>query len=266
MIDRHNRIINYLRVSLTDRCNLRCSYCMPEKGGEFLSADKVLDTPTVLKCVHIAARNGINKIRFTGGEPLLRKDLIEIVENTSHINEIDDISITTNGLLLSKYAKQLSEAGLNRVNISLDTLNESCFSKITRGGNIHSVLKGIEAAVKYELNPIKINCVVTDSKQEEDALEVEKFCIRNNLDVRFIRKMNLQNGTYYPVEGGDGGKCHSCNRIRLTADGYFKPCLFDSKKYSIYTYGIENAFLLSINKKPIEGTFDKVNEFYNVGG
>ncbi|MBC8343759.1 MAG: hypothetical protein H8E61_07240, partial [Bacteroidetes bacterium] len=108
--------------------------------------------------------------------------------------------------------------------------------------------------------------VVTDSKQEEDALEVEKFCIRNNLDVRFIRKMNLQNGTYYPVEGGDGGKCHSCNRIRLTADGYFKPCLFDSKKYSIYTYGIENAFLLSINKKPIEGTFDKVNEFYNVGG
>ena len=159
----------------------------------------------------------------------------------SAIEGIRDLSMTTNGILLGKYASELKEAGLHRINISLDTLDPLKFEYITRNNSLKDVLDGIEAAVKAGLTPVKINCVVKESANEKDAVEVTDYCRKNGLEIRYIRQMDLVNGHFYVVEGGTGGDCQLCNRLRLTSNGKLKPCLFNDLEFDIRELGYEKG-------------------------
>lgn len=266
MYDQYKRRINYLRISVTDRCNLRCKYCMPEEGIKQLTHGDILRFHEIVETVKTGVELGIDKVRTTGGEPLVRKGIVELVAMLAKIDGIKDLSMTTNGTLLSGFADQLKDAGLQRVNISLDTLNPESYKLLTRGGNVKYVLEGIESAKKAGLTPVKINCVVQNSSQEKDAKEVAAFCERNDLKVRFIHQMDLVSGEFSIVEGGEGGNCNKCNRLRLTANGLIKPCLFNDTGYSVREHGAAKAFKLALENKPKSGTYNKSECFYNIGG
>ncbi|MBN2639885.1 MAG: radical SAM protein [Bacteroidales bacterium] len=174
--------------------------------------------------------------------------------------------MTTNGILLAKYASKLKDAGLHRVNISLDTLSPEKYRQITRGGDINKVFDGIKAAQKANLSPIKINCVVFKNKDEKDARDVARFCEDQDLQIRFIHQMNLETGEFSIVDGGEGGNCSQCNRLRLTANGDIKPCLFNELAYNVKDKGIEAAYQDALNNKPKAGTRNKSGKFYGIGG
>ncbi len=266
MLDRFNRRINYLRISVTDRCNLRCTYCMPESGIRLMPHDEILRYEEILDVVKEAVRIGVDKIRITGGEPLVRKGIESLVAMIAGLEGVKDLALTTNGVLLGEYAKKLAEAGLHRVNISLDTVDPVKYYTITRGGYLHKVFRGIEAAREAGLQPIKINCVVNQSSGEIHAREVNEFCARNGLEVRFIHRMDLANGCFSIVEGGTGGDCRACNRLRLTANGLIKPCLFDNLAFSIREMGIREALYAAVGMKPEKGSTNTSNQFNNIGG
>lgn len=265
MLDRYNRDISYLRISVTDRCNLRCRYCMPEEGVQLMSHNDILSFEEICETAKKAVGFGIKRIRLTGGEPLVRKNIVALVKMLKAIDGIEEVSMTTNGILLSRYADDLANAGLTRINISLDTVDAEKFKWLTRGGDLNQVFEGIKAAKKANLHPIKLNCVVRDSSDEPDAKAVKTFAKNNHLQVRFIHQMDMATGSFSQVEGGEGGNCGSCNRLRLTADGHIKPCLFNPQKFSI-KQGIEEAFSNAINNKPLSGTHDKSSKFYQIGG
>lgn len=266
MLDRFNRKINYLRISVTDRCNLRCTYCMPECGVDLIRHQDVLSFEEILEVVKVSVGFGVDKIRLTGGEPLVRKGIVDLVEMIASVKGIKDFAMTTNGTLLEKFATPLKKAGLHRVNISLDTMDPDKFNTITRVGEIKDVLVGINAAKEAGLIPIKINCVIKESPMEEDARMVAGFCHENDLEVRFIKEMDLEEGIFSRVIGGDGGHCKSCNRLRLTANGKIKPCLFSDLEFDVRELGIEQAILRSIGRKPQSGSENKINKFSNIGG
>ena len=266
MLDLFSRHINYIRISVTDRCNLRCRYCMPQSGVPLLKHSDIITYEEIVEVIRIAAELGIDKVRLTGGEPLVRKGITGLVAMISDMAGIKDLAMTTNGILLGQYAPQLSAAGLKRVNISLDTLDPEKYKYLTRGGNIDKVLRGIMSAKEAGLEPIKINCVLTSSLSISDRNDLEEFCRRYELKLRFIHQMNLATGTFYPVEGGKGGQCNRCNRIRLTSNGLIKPCLFNSIGYDIRESGIASAIKMAVEHKPLNGTINRANKFYNIGG
>jgi cyclic pyranopterin phosphate synthase len=174
--------------------------------------------------------------------------------------------MTTNGILLPRFAQQLADAGLKRVNISLDTVDPEKFKWITRLGNVEDVFKGIAAAQEAGLMPIKLNCVIKNNHNEIDAKAVKAFADANGLQVRFIKEMNLETGQFSVVEGGDGGHCASCNRMRLTANGDLKPCLFTDLSYNVRELGVEKAYRQAIQNKPSCGSVNQINQFSNIGG
>ncbi|HBF88219.1 MAG TPA: radical SAM protein [Bacteroidales bacterium] len=266
MFDRFNRKINYLRISVTDRCNLRCQYCMPAEGVKMLSHQDILSFDEILEVIKVAVNLGLEKVRITGGEPLVRKGIVDLLAMISNVAGIKDLSMTSNGIFLDKYADDLRKAGLQRINISLDTINPIKYKEITRGGDIQKVFDGIKAAKNAGLYPIKINTVILNSRKEKDAIEVEEFCRENDLQIRFIHLMNLEKGEYTVVEGGEGGNCIACNRLRLTSNGLIKPCLFSDIAYSVRELGAENAILKAIENKPQCGTTNTKSNFYNIGG
>ncbi len=266
MLDLFNRHINYLRIAVTDRCNLRCRYCMPEEGVCMVKHSDILTYEEIQEVVAIAVPLGIDKIRLTGGEPLVRKDIVDLVRMISSVDGVKDIGLTTNGVLLQQFATPLAEAGLRRVNISLDTIDATKFSEITRGGDISMVFAGIDAAKKAGLDPVKINCVTKSTADEPDALAVKKYCKENGLQVRFISQMNLSAGHFGVVQGGTGGDCTQCNRLRLTPTGKMKPCLFSGLEYDIRTMGIRQAIEAALFAKPEKGTINHNNCFHNIGG
>ncbi len=266
MYDRFNRRINYLRISVTDRCNLRCTYCMPECGVDLISHKDVLSFEEILEVVEVSVGLGVDKVRITGGEPLVRKGIVDLVGMIARVKGIKDLAMTTNGTLLDKFATPLKKAGLHRVNISLDTMDADKYSTITRVGNIEHVLTGINSAKEAGLKPIKVNCVIKSTPMEEDARQVAAFCKKNDLEVRFIKEMDLEEGVFARVIGGDGGHCKSCNRLRLTANGKVKPCLFNELEFDVRELGVEQAILRSIGQKPKSGTENKINKFSNIGG
>ena len=239
---------------------------MPEEGIKLLSHDKILSFDEIVKVVETSVEYGIDKVRLTGGEPLVRKGIVDLVSKIWNVLGVKDLSMTTNGVLLEKYAQDLKDAGLQRVNISLDTLNPKKFKEITRVGDINQVFAGIKAAKKAGLAPIKVNCVVWESSEEDDAKEVADYCKKNDLEVRFIHQMNLKTGEFSVVEGGEGGNCKKCNRLRLTANGDVKPCLFSELSYNVREMGAEEAILKAVEKKPQCGTHNNSGEFYNIGG
>lgn len=266
MYDRFNRRINYLRISVTDRCNLRCVYCMPAEGIRLLQHSDILSFDEITGVVKEAVAQGVTKVRLTGGEPLVRKGILDLVRMIGEVEGIEDLSMTTNGILLDRFARELKEAGLGRVNVSLDTLDPDKYREITRGGDVNKVFDGLQAAKDAALSPIKINCVVNRSSDEPDALQVRKFAEDNGFQVRFIHQMDLSTGQYSVVEGGEGGNCAICNRLRLTANGLIKPCLFDARGYSVKQLGAREAILKAVEMKPACGTRNLKEQFYNLGG
>ena len=266
MFDRFNRRINYLRVSVTDRCNLRCVYCMPVEGIKMLSHTDILSYEEILEVIRVAVSMGISKVRITGGEPLVRKGLVQFISEVAALPGILDLGLTTNGILLEEYAQPLALAGLHRINISLDTMDPGRFNEITRGGDLSKVLLGIEAAQKAGLKPIKINCVIRDSSGEPDAGAVKEFCESRGFEARFIHQMNLGEGCFTIVENGHGGDCANCNRLRLTANGRIKPCLFSDMEFDIRKMGIKAAVEAAVGMKPEKGTTNSSDFFHNIGG
>ena len=187
--DAFKRPVNYLRISVTDRCNLRCIYCLPPKGVDLLPHSEILTYEEIVTVARLAAELGINKIRLTGGEPLVRANLPELVNMLADIDAIDDISLTTNGVLLEKYAAELKKAGLKRVNVSLDSLKQDKFKYVARYHKLNDVLQGIEAAKACGLNPVKINMVVMRGINDDEILDFANLTITEGWHVRFIELM-----------------------------------------------------------------------------
>lgn len=272
--DSYQRRIDYLRVSVTDRCNLRCTYCMPAGGVPKLDHTEILRYEEILRLVRIAARTGISKIRITGGEPLVRKDILYLCENISHIPEVQSVSITTNGVLLERFAEDLLRVGVKRINISLDTLKPDKYALITREDCFHQVWRGIEAAREAGLNPIKLNAVAMRGVNDDELADLARLTFDHPFHVRFIEFMPFgeeectssfisadeilarlsEVAPLIPAETQDGngparhyrfqgamGKigiispvsrhfCATCNRLRLTADGKLRTCLFSTEE------------------------------------
>src|SRR4030042_4435059 len=301
--DSHQRTIDYLRVSITDRCNLRCVYCMPSDGLMPLEHKEILRYEEIIRVVRIAAGIGVRKVRITGGEPLARKNVIYLISEIGNIEGIKDLSLTTNGILLSRYADKLVEAGLKRINISLDSLLPDRFKEITRGGDLNLVLKGIEAAEKAGLSPIKINMVPIRGLNADEIEDFAKLTLNLPYQVRFIEFMPFGTeglwsperfvsveeiksivesvGPLTPAKLKKSGParyfrfdrapgvigfispisnhfCGECNRLRLTADGKLRPCLFSETEIDLNPAlrggapdnEIERLIRLSIEVKP----------------
>lgn len=189
MKDKFKRDITYLRVSVTDRCNLRCKYCMPPEGIEKKDHEDLLSLEEIYKIIKVSTRLGIKKIRFTGGEPLVRTGITKLIKNVSQLKGIEEITLTTNGILLPKYIKELKQAGLNRVNISLDTLRPERYRDITRCGDINKALEGIKVAQKYGMKPIKINVVLMKGFNDDEIEDFARLTIDKDVIVRFIELM-----------------------------------------------------------------------------
>jgi cyclic pyranopterin phosphate synthase len=192
-LDRFHRDHDDLRVSVTDRCNMRCSYCMPEAPVWF-PRNQILDYEEMHRLIGVFVRHGVRKIRVTGGEPLLRKDLARFIRLLSGTSGIDDISLTTNGILLEKYARQLADAGLDRVNVSLDTLDPDRFRRLTGGNGLDRVLTGLEAASEAGLTPLKINTVLLRGFNEDEAERFVETTRQRGWEIRFIEFMPFENG------------------------------------------------------------------------
>jgi cyclic pyranopterin phosphate synthase len=271
--DRYGRVATDLRVSLTDRCNLRCSYCMPAEGLDWLPGDEVLTDDEVVRLIRIGVELlGIREVRFTGGEPLVRRGLVDIVGRTHELDPTVETSLTTNALGLTRMAQPLADAGLDRVNVSLDTLDPATFLEITRRDRLHDVIEGLEAAQAAGLGPIKVNAVLLRGVNDDHAADLLRWSIERGYELRFIEQMPLdaQHGwsrsamvtadeifarleaafTLEPaseprgsapaelflVDGGPATVgviasvtrpfCGDCDRVRLTADGQIRNCLF----------------------------------------
>jgi cyclic pyranopterin phosphate synthase len=274
LTDSYGRVATDLRVSLTDRCNLRCSYCMPPEGLDWLPGPEVLTSDEVIRLVGIGVRSlGITEVRFTGGEPLLRRDLERIVAATGALAPRPEMSLTTNGIGLRRRAAALAEAGLDRINVSLDTLRPEVFRKLTHRDRLADVLDGLTAAAEAGLTPVKVNAVLMRGLNEDEAPELLGYCLERRYELRFIEQMPLdaQHGwrraemvtaeeifgslsrrfsltpdtervrgaapaETFLVDGGPGRVgviasvtrpfCGTCDRVRLTADGQVRNCLF----------------------------------------
>ncbi len=266
MNDRFGRPITSLRISVTDRCNLRCTYCMPAHGVTLLRHEDILRFEEIVEVARAALDLGINRLRLTGGEPLVRRGIVELVRQLAALPGVADLALTTNGLLLDRLAEPLAAVGLQRVNISLDALNPDRFAAITRGGDVRAVLAGIAAARRAGLHPIKLNCVTNGTASAADAAAVKAFAEREGLEVRFIPQMNLAAGTFGVVEGGHGGDCARCNRLRLTADGHVKPCLFSNLRFSVRILGPRGALERALDAKPANGSVCSNQLMHSIGG
>ena len=273
MNDSFGRPITYLRVSVTDRCNLRCDYCVPAapvcrraRGFIALPHEQILPYEEIAACVRVACDLGITKVRITGGEPLVRRNIERLVAMLAAVPALRDLAMSTNGILLAPHAQALAAAGLKRVNVSLDTLDAAAYRRITGGGDLSRALDGIAAARAAGLNPVKLNCVIAASTDEPDAQSVARYARENGLEVRFIRRMNLRAGQFAVVEGGSGGDCAHCNRLRLSCAGIVRPCLFSDFGFSVRELGARIAFERAIQAKPRCGAACNLPSVGAIGG
>jgi cyclic pyranopterin phosphate synthase len=198
--DRYDRVIDYLRISITDRCNLRCIYCMPSQGALLLPHSDILTYEEILRTVRVAAGLGVRKIRITGGEPLVRKNLPWLIASLKTIPGIEDISLTTNGILLAEMIDELASAGLTRINISIDSLKPDRYAEITRGGDLAKVIAGVERAGQLGVHPIKINMVPIRGLNDDEILTFAALTMRERYDVRFIEFMPTGANYYWSPE------------------------------------------------------------------
>jgi cyclic pyranopterin phosphate synthase len=268
MLDRYNRTIDYMRVAVTDRCNLRCTYCMPPEGVALGTHGDILSYEQIEAIVRVAVELGIRKIRLTGGEPLVRKGIEDLVAMLSAIPGLDELCMTTNGTRLKELASKLQSAGLNRVNISLDTLDADKYREITRGGCIDEAMAGIDAAIACELGPIKINMVVFPDTSLQEIDDMRSYCEGNGTTLQLISKFSLhdRNQDPGPVPTERPPKCAACNRLRLTADGHLKPCLFSEDEIPVNFEDIRASLLAAVNGKPLNGTQCRTRLMHAIGG
>nr|WP_051008023.1 GTP 3',8-cyclase MoaA [Microbacterium yannicii] len=282
LVDTHGRVHRDLRISLTDRCSLRCTYCMPEQGNEWLAKTSILTLDEIEQVARVAAADGITTFRLTGGEPLLRTDIVEVVRRLSALTGPDgrpvEIAMTTNGIRLRELLPGLIAAGLSRLNISIDTLRRDRFRDLTRRDRLDDVLDGIAAAAASALRPLKLNAVAMRDVNDDELVDLVEFAVAHDAQMRFIEQMPLDAGhtwdrsrmvtqdeilaalgtrwalTPVPGRGGapaarwtlDGGPhtvgviasvtapfCGDCDRLRLTADGQLRNCLFSTTEYDL---------------------------------
>ena len=282
LVDTHGRVHRDLRISLTDRCSLRCTYCMPEQGNEWLAKTSILTLDEIARIARVAATDGITTFRLTGGEPLLRTDIVEVVRRLAAITgpsgEPVEIAMTTNGIRLPEVLPGLVGAGLTRLNISIDTLRRDRFHELTRRDRLDDVLEGIAAAAASGLRPLKLNAVAMRDVNDDELVDLVEFAVAHDAQMRFIEQMPLDAGhtwdrsrmvtqreilealgrrwtlTPVPGRGGapaarwtlDGGPhsvgiiasvtapfCGDCDRLRLTADGQLRNCLFSTTEYDL---------------------------------
>ncbi|MGC5328634.1 GTP 3',8-cyclase MoaA [Brevibacillus sp. SYSU BS000544] len=302
LVDRFGRIHDYLRISVTDRCNLRCVYCMPAEGVEFQPHSCILRFEEIVEVVKHAASLGVKRLRLTGGEPLVRKDIEKLVYQLASINEIEDIALTTNGIFLAQKAKVLKDVGLNRVNISLDTMKSERYLAITRGGELKRVLEAIEASIEVGFSPIKLNVVLMRGINDDEVNDFLRLTMHWPINVRFIEFMPIGETSdewrsrYLPLSTvlesakemgftdvkkdsvfGNGPSenyrlpnavgtfglihpvsdhfCNNCNRLRLTADGNLKSCLYWQDEVNVRSYinnpmAMKQLFYKVISAKP----------------
>ena len=266
--DRYNRKIDYLRISVTDHCNYRCVYCMPEAPFMGKNDSDVLSYEQIESVSKVAANMGIHKIRLTGGEPLIRKDIEQLVARLTAIEGIEEVCMTTNGSLLADMATKLKKSGLSRVNISIDSLDADRYRMLTGGGDLHQALAGVEAAQKAELVPIKINMVILADTTEEKIEKMQAFCDRQGLQLQKIMQFSLYDRADLSrrFKTQRPPKCSTCNRLRLTADGHLKPCLFSDNEVRVDFDNIADSILKAVAKKPENGSSCR-NRFMNqIGG
>ena len=281
LVDTFGRVHRDLRISLTDRCSLRCTYCMPEQGNEWLARESSLTTDEIVRVAKVAADAGITTFRLTGGEPLLRRDIVDVVRRLAEIEGPRgpvDIAMTTNGIRLPELLPALVEAGLRRLNISIDTLDRDRFRELTRRDRLDDVIEGIAAAAAGGLRPLKLNAVAMRGVNDTEMIDLVAFALEHDAQLRFIEQMPLDAGhtwdrqvmvtrdemlatlgtrwelTEVPGRGGapaelfllDGGPhavgviasvtapfCGNCDRMRLTADGQLRNCLFSTSEYDL---------------------------------
>jgi cyclic pyranopterin phosphate synthase len=238
---------------------------MPAEGIPLVDHTAILSFEEIYDIVTVAVELGIDKVRLTGGEPLVRKGVVDLVGMLRPITGLKELCMTTNGILLSAYAQPLKFAGLDRINISLDTIDPNRFSDITRGGHLQDVFDGIDAANAAGFLHTKLNCVIEESPLEPMALGVAAFAEKEHLQIRYIKRMETEYGKFSRVIGGDGGHCESCNRLRISSHGIIYPCLFDDISFSIRELGIRNALLAAINGKPEKGE-KSTNHLSRLGG
>ena len=278
--DSWGREIKSVRVSVTDKCNFRCTYCMPAEGLQWLGRDEILSFEEIARLVSVLARLGVDEVRLTGGEPLIRRDMPELVKMLAHIDGVRDLSLTTNGVLLDRLAGPLVEAGLRRINVSLDTLNHVRFTEITRRDALDAVLRGLAEAERHpQLRPIKVNCVAVKGFTETEVPALAELARRKPYIVRFIEFMPLDADQAWreddvltggeiraiveerygplvelPAKASSTARrftfsdgigelgfvnpvsepfCSSCDRIRLTADGQLRTCLFSRREWDL---------------------------------
>ena len=277
MIDNFGRDIDYLRISVTDLCNLRCLYCMPAEGVNKLRHENILSPEEIQTIVEAAAKIGVKKVRLSGGEPLVRKGIFKIIELVAQIPEITEITLTTNGSLLAEHAASLKKAGLTRVNISIDAVDREVYRAITRGGEIEKVMAGIQAAKDAGLTPVKLNAVLIGGVNDGQIKQLIALTEDEDLQVRFIEIMPIGECKdwnkerfigiskvleaeptleYIGVDGvsmlyrkpGNKGTvglispisnhfCPQCNKLRVTADGKLKPCLHSAEEIELRGLG-----------------------------
>ncbi|MFD3157248.1 GTP 3',8-cyclase MoaA [Haloimpatiens sp. FM7330] len=206
MLDQFGRNINYLRISVTDRCNLRCVYCMPEEGTEFLPHKDILTFDEIYRVVKIAAKLGISKVRITGGEPLTRQGLPKLIHDIKTLPQIEEVCITTNGIFLEKYIDELIKSGLDSLNISLDTLQEKKYKEITRGGNLEKVIRGIKLSLDKGIKKVKLNTVIMRGKNDDEIMDFVELCEKFPIDIRFIELMPIGEGKQFKSLSNDDVK------------------------------------------------------------
>ena len=282
LVDTHGRVHRDLRISLTDRCSLRCTYCMPEQGNEWLAKSSILTLDEIVQIARVAAADGVTTFRLTGGEPLLRQDIVEVVRRLAEIQAPGggrvEVAMTTNGIRLPEVLPGLVDAGLSRLNISIDTLRRDRFRDLTRRDRLDDVFAGIAAAAEAGLRPLKLNAVAMRDVNDDELVDLVSFALDHGAEMRFIEQMPLDAGhtwdrarmvtqdeilgalaerwtlTPVPGRGGapaarwtlDGGPgavgviasvtapfCGDCDRLRLTADGQLRNCLFSTTEYDL---------------------------------
>jgi cyclic pyranopterin phosphate synthase len=241
---------------------------MPQESFVHKSHGDILSYEQIESVVRAAANMGITKVRLTGGEPLVRKDIEQLVAGLTAIDGIDEVCMTTNGSLLADMATKLKRSGLSRVNISIDSLDADRYRKITRGGDLREVLAGVDAAIEAELTPIKINMVILDDTTEKDIETMKAFCERRGLQLQKIMQFSLYDradlSRRFQTERPP--RCSRCNRLRLTADGFLKPCLFSDDEIGVNFSDIAGSILEAVSRKPENGSSCRKRFMSQIGG
>ena len=265
MYDWFDRAITYLRISVTDKCNLRCRYCMPEEGVQGRPHSDFLSLEQITEAARAAVRLGMRKIRLTGGEPLVKRGIVDLVRMLRGIGGLEHLAMTTNGTLLARHARELKEAGLDSLNVSLDTLDPERYRELTRGGDIDDAIEGLRAALA-EGFPVKVNMVVLADTTEGEIARMRGFCEAEGARLQLINHYELSAGKKDDYRFDRPPLCASCNRIRLMADGMLKPCLHSDAEVRLDFSRLEESLREAVLAKPARGGVCTQRAMPQIGG